>query len=229
MRLLDQALAPYLIVAGPSVWFSYAYFYDAATGWWPNKAMPDSTLAPPAWYSDSHTITKRVVMFLGGYFLDFVWLTTRAAGTHGGALHVRRANRNRTDRRAWVIERLSTGTPNSAPSSARRPVPPNAQVSTAQALSAAACRFVGAPCSVVTSCWKGATTQLRRVHDDALNTDRHAAVGSRCLGARVDPRVRTCHRVRRPPRPHQVQGHLEVRQPSLLFCKRPGAPYYQFY
>ena len=41
-----------------------------------------------------------------GIFLDFVRLTTRAEGPHGGALHVRTAKRNRIDRHLTLFERL---------------------------------------------------------------------------------------------------------------------------
>lgn len=49
-RLIDQALAPYLIVTGPSVWWSYAYFYGSDTGFYECKANPKSCLAPAGWY-----------------------------------------------------------------------------------------------------------------------------------------------------------------------------------
>ena len=44
-------------------------------------------------------------IFRVGIFLDFVRRsgTTRAEGPHGGALHVRRAKRNRIDRRSWIM------------------------------------------------------------------------------------------------------------------------------
>lgn len=52
VRYLEQALAPYLIIAGPTVWWSYAYFYESTSGWYPSRSQPNSTLAPPEWYPE---------------------------------------------------------------------------------------------------------------------------------------------------------------------------------
>jgi len=52
VRLLPQALAPYLILAGPSTWWSYAYFYGADSGWYVCKNNPKSCIAPQGWYPE---------------------------------------------------------------------------------------------------------------------------------------------------------------------------------
>jgi hypothetical protein len=50
--LLHEALAPYLIVATPKTWFSYAWFYGVQSGWAPCPNDPRACLAPAGWYSD---------------------------------------------------------------------------------------------------------------------------------------------------------------------------------
>lgn len=50
--LLHEALAPYLIVAQPNTWFSYAWFYGVQSGWAPCPNDPGACTAPPEWYPD---------------------------------------------------------------------------------------------------------------------------------------------------------------------------------
>ena len=58
------------------------------------------------------TCTRKgaVVVFGWVLFFDFVWVTTRAEGPHGGASYVRGAERNRIDRHRGGIERLAMRT-----------------------------------------------------------------------------------------------------------------------
>ena len=41
--------------------------------------------------------------------LDFVGLSARTEGTHGGASYVQTRKRSRIDRHSWVLERLVVG------------------------------------------------------------------------------------------------------------------------
>ena len=50
--LLHEALAPYLIIAQPRTWFSYAWFYGVQSGWAPCTSDPGACLAPADWYAD---------------------------------------------------------------------------------------------------------------------------------------------------------------------------------
>ena len=50
--LLHEALAPYLICATESTWFSYAWFYGVQTGWAPCPSNPGARAAPDEWYPD---------------------------------------------------------------------------------------------------------------------------------------------------------------------------------
>ena len=50
--LLHEALAPYLIIAQPRTWFSYAWFYGVQSGWAPCPDDPGACLAPAHWYED---------------------------------------------------------------------------------------------------------------------------------------------------------------------------------
>lgn len=48
--LLDLALAPFLLVVEPNVWFSYSWFYGIATGWTTCPDTPETCTAPVGWY-----------------------------------------------------------------------------------------------------------------------------------------------------------------------------------
>merc|ERR1712039_619413 len=45
---IAQALAPYLIVANENIWWSYAWFYDTHSGWYP--CSDNSCIGPKEWY-----------------------------------------------------------------------------------------------------------------------------------------------------------------------------------
>ena len=47
-RFITQALAPYLIVANPNIWWSYAWFYSPNSGWYP--CSDESCIGPTEWY-----------------------------------------------------------------------------------------------------------------------------------------------------------------------------------
>ena len=47
-KLQVQALAPFLITAAPTVWWSYAWFYSSYSGWFP--CSDDSCTGPTEWY-----------------------------------------------------------------------------------------------------------------------------------------------------------------------------------
>lgn len=49
---LVESLAPFLIVANERTWLSYAWFYDADTGYVPCDDDPQSCSVPQGWYSD---------------------------------------------------------------------------------------------------------------------------------------------------------------------------------
>ena len=58
--------------------------------------------------ADKYVITEKSGnIFRVSIFLDFVWLTTRTEGPHGGASYVRGAGRNRIDRHGGGIERIA--------------------------------------------------------------------------------------------------------------------------
>lgn len=50
IELLPQALAPYLIIANRNTWWSYAWFYDTASGFYMCPEDPNSCLGPLKWY-----------------------------------------------------------------------------------------------------------------------------------------------------------------------------------
>ena len=50
--MLVQSLAPYLIVASETTFFSYAWFYDWETGYGACPDAPAHCSAPPAWYPE---------------------------------------------------------------------------------------------------------------------------------------------------------------------------------
>ena len=51
-ELVELALAPFLIIVEPNVWFSYAWFYEMNAGWVTCPSAPDSCTAPDNWYPE---------------------------------------------------------------------------------------------------------------------------------------------------------------------------------
>eukprot|EP00038_Savillea_parva_P031271 m.84423 g.84423 ORF g.84423 m.84423 type:complete len:303 (-) comp9595_c0_seq1:883-1791(-) len=74
-KLIVQALAPYLIIAGPSTWWSYGYFYGPDSGWYVCHDNPDSCLAPATWYPE---LAKKLGAPLAPPQNDGAWKWTRS-------------------------------------------------------------------------------------------------------------------------------------------------------
>ena len=51
-EFLESQLALYLVVAAPTVWWAYGFWYDQQAGWAPCPDNPGGCTAPPNWYPE---------------------------------------------------------------------------------------------------------------------------------------------------------------------------------